>query len=188
MPDTAQLTRRDGVELVRTGRWAISTGVWEAKKEDLAAAVAAMQCPAIRRPVLKIGHTDQRFTPQTGDGEPSIGWVDNLRIADGGHTLIGDYVGVPAWLDGVMASAYPDRSVEGVYRHRCQIGHEHPFVLTGVALLGVTPPGVGTLKSLQDVASLYGVAASEVAVRAMIPGRSAGVDALLVQVINRHVE
>lgn len=159
MPATATLTRRDGVELIRTGRWPISTGEWTATRDDLTAAVAAMSCPAVRKPVIKVGHTDKRFTP--GDGEPTIGWLDNLQLADGGHTLLGDYVGVPAWLDSVMASAFPDRSVEGSYNHRCQLGHTHPFVLTGVALLGVTPPGVGTLKSLNDVAALYGITASQ---------------------------
>ncbi|MEV5819288.1 phage protease [Micromonospora haikouensis] len=156
--DTTRLARRDGVELVRTGTWQISTGQWTASRQDLAAAVAALSCPAVRKPVLKVGHTDKRFTP--GDGEPAIGWVDNMRLADGGHTLVGDYVGVPAWLNEVMASAYPDRSVEGTYNHRCQLGHTHPFVLTGVALLGVTPPGVGTLSSLNDVRALYGIAAA----------------------------
>lgn len=158
MPDTPALARRDGVELVRTGRWAISSGTWEPKPQDLIAAVAALNCPAVRRPIIKIGHSDPRFRP--GDGEPALGWIDNLRLADGGHTLVGDYVGVPAWLDTVMASAYPDRSVEGEYRFQCQLGHRHPFVLTAVSLLGVTPPGVGTLKSLQDVQDLYGVAAT----------------------------
>lgn len=165
MPDTVQLVRRDGVELVRTGSWALSTGQWQASREDLAAAVAATACPAIRRPVIWIGHTDQRFTPRDSgqDGEPGVGWIENLRLADGGHTLLGDYVGMPDWLGQVMASAYPDRSVEGAYNRRCQLGHTHRFVLDGVALLGVTRPGVGTLRSLQtleDVRSLYGLAAS----------------------------
>lgn len=184
MPDTAQLARRDGIELIRSGTWDISTGRWTVGPDDLRAAVAAMQCPAVRKPILKIGHTDDRFTPPSGDGEPAIGWVENLRIGDGGHTLLGDYVGVPAWLNSIMASAYPDRSVEGVYRHRCQLDHVHPFLLTGVALLGVTPPGVGTLKSLADVKSLYGLAANanddsegEVRVTMTIPTVRAAADA-----------
>ncbi|MFI7073574.1 2'-5' RNA ligase family protein [Micromonospora sediminicola] len=163
MPESAVLARRNGVELVRAGSWALSTGRWDASPADLAAAVAASHCPAVRRPVLWIGHTDERFTPRGGDGEPTIGWIENMRLADGGHTLIGDYVGVPAWLDQVMASAYPDRSIEGAYNRRCQLGHTHPFILDGVALLGVTRPGVGTLRSLQsldDVRALYGLAAS----------------------------
>jgi hypothetical protein len=149
---TAELTRIPNVELIRTDRWPISSGSWDASAEDLVSAVAALNCPSIRRPVLKLGHVDPRF-----DGEPAIGYVDNLRVTDGGHTLVGDYAGVPSWLGSIAASAYPDRSVEGTYGFRCQQGHSHPFVLTAVALLGVTPPGVGSLKSLQDVAALYGV-------------------------------
>lgn len=155
VPTVPPLARVGGVELMHTGQWAISTGVATFTVDDLAAAVAALDCPAVRRPVLKLGHTDPRF-----DGEPAVGWVDQLATAEGGHTLVGDYVGMPGWLGEVIASAYPDRSIEGVYDFRCQIGHVHPFVLTGVALLGVTPPGIGTLASLQDVAALYGVAAA----------------------------
>lgn len=141
-----------GVELMQAGTWPLSTGTFTFTAEDLAAAVSALDCPAVRRPVLKLGHTDPRF-----DGEPACGWVAGMRVADDGYTLVGDFEGMPQWLVDVAASAYPDRSVEGAYDFRCQLGHQHPFVLTGVALLGVTPPGVGTLESLQDVATLYGV-------------------------------
>ncbi|MET8278267.1 phage protease [Micromonospora sp. NPDC005174] len=160
MPDAAVLARREGVELVRTGRWDISAGQWTAAREDLAAAVAALSCPAIQKPIVKIGHTDKRFTP--GDGEPAIGWYDNLRVADGGHTLVGDQV-APSWLTDVQAAAWPNRSVEGTYNKRCGLGHTHPFVLTAVSLLGVTPPGVSTLtplNKLDDVKALFGLAAS----------------------------
>lgn len=152
----SDLVRTPAVELVRTGRWSISSGTWEPTAADLAAAVEARQCPAIRNPVIKLGHTDGRFN---GDGEPALGWYENLRLADGGHTLVADQVTLP-WLAKVQAAAYPDRSVEGNYRHRCQLGHTHPFVVTAVALLGVTPPGVGTLQSLQDLPDWLGVAAA----------------------------
>lgn len=176
-PAVDQLTRRNGVELARTGQWPTSTGRWDASPEDFAAAIAATECPAIRDPRLWIGHTDARFTPRGSDGEPTIGWIENLRLSDGGHTLIGDYVGVPAWLNTVMASAYPDRSVEGTYNRRCTLGHVHPFVIDGLALLGVTRPGVGVLKSLSsldDVHALYApaAAAGEVRIAASIPGNA----------------
>lgn len=141
------------VELMHAGTWNISTGTATFTSDDLAAAVAALDCPAIRRPVLKLGHTDARF-----DGEPAVGWIANLSTD--GSTMWGDYTGMPRWLADVAASAYPDRSIEGWYDFQCQIGHTHPFVLTGVALLGVTAPGIGTLESLQDVAKLYGVEAA----------------------------
>jgi len=151
------LATQPDVEIAMTGQWDISTGRVVLTDEDLAHAVVALECPAIRKPILKIGHTDTRFT---GDGEPSIGWIENMSLTDGGHTIVGDYVGMPGWMGPILASAYPDRSMEAQWDFKCQIGHVHPFVITAVALLGVTPPGIGTLESLQDVANLYGIEAS----------------------------
>ncbi len=155
VPAAPPLASVPGVELMQTGQWDISTGTATFSADDLAAAVGAQDCPAVRRPVLKLGHVDPRF-----DGEPAVGFVDAMVTVDSGHTLIGDYVGMPGWLGPVLASAYPDRSIEGIFDFRCQLGHTHPFVIEAVALLGVTRPGIGTLQSLQDVAALYGVAAS----------------------------
>lgn len=158
MPADVELARRTGVELIRTGSWSASSGPWNPTPGDLAAAVEAQQCPAVRRPRLKLGHTDDRFNIG-GDGEPALGWIENLRLSDGGNTLLGDQVALP-WLSQVQAAAYPDRSIEGAYKVRCSAGHEHPFVLTAVALLGVTPPAVTTLRSIQDLPEMLGVAAS----------------------------
>lgn len=155
VPERPVLVTWPNVELIHTGTWDISTGRWTVTTEDLNNVVAALDCPAVRNPVIKIGHTDPRF-----DGEPAVGYLDGLVVSATGHELRGDYRGIPEWLRDVLASAYPDRSIEGEYDHICQLGHVHPFVLTGVALLGVTPPGVGTLQSLQDVAALFGVAAA----------------------------
>jgi hypothetical protein len=167
VPAPPPLVRIPHVELIHTGTWPISTGVWTATREDLQAAVAALDCPAIHRAGIKIGHVDQRFTDPTQDGEPLLGYIDNLAGEDDWNTLVGDYAGVPAWLGGtdadgnsVISSAYPQRSIEGIHDFHCQIGHVHPFVLTSVALLGVTHPGVGTLQSLPDLMALYGVAAA----------------------------
>jgi 2'-5' RNA ligase len=154
-----------GVELIHTGAWPAGGipdgGLWNATLDDLHQAVAALDCPSVRRPIIKIGHTDPRF-----DGEPAVGFIDALRV-ENDQVLVGDYRGLPAWLaaknesgSSVLASAWPDRSIEGQYGYRCQIGHVHPFVLTAVALLGVAPPAVGVLESLQDVAQLFGVQAA----------------------------
>jgi hypothetical protein len=144
------------VELVQAGTWRLSSGETTITRGDLAAAVGAVGCPAVRNPVIKLGHIDVRF-----DGEPAVGWISGMALADDGNTITGDYRGMPAWLADVLASAYPDRSVEATREHRCQIGHTHQLVITAVALLGVAAPGIGTLDSLQDVAALYQVAASE---------------------------
>ncbi len=155
MPDLATIPN---VELARTGSWALSSGQWNPKPADFVAAVAALNCPAVRPPRIRLGHVDPRF-----DGEPAVGTVANLRVESGGHSLVGDLADVPAWLPKVIAAAYPDRSVEGVYEHTCQLMHRHPFVLTGLALLGVTAPGVGALRSISDVGTLFGVSGQPVA-------------------------
>lgn len=155
-PQAPSLVRVPQVELMRTGTWQGITGEHTFTRDDLAAAVAALGCPSVRRAPIRLGHVDPRF-----DGEPAVGYIDNLAVTDGGATLVGDYAGLPGWMTTeVLASAYPDRSIEGEYDHRCQVGHTHPFVLTGLALLGVTAPAVGNLTSLQDVAARFGVAAS----------------------------
>jgi len=154
-----------GVELMRTGRFAISTGTFDFIPDDLRAAVASQDCPAVRNPVLKLGHVDPRF-----DGEPAVGYVANLRLEGDGVKLVGDFQGMPGWLgNGVLASAYPDRSIEGRYDFVCQKGHTHPFVIEAVAFLGVTAPGIGTLESLQDVQALYAGAPVAAAVGNGVP-------------------
>lgn len=151
------LSAQPNVEIAMTGQWDISTGRVTLTDDDFANAIAALDCPAVRKPVLKLGHTDTRFNPPVGDGQPTVGWIDNMATTDSGHTIVGDYVGMPGWLGPILPSAYPDRSMEATWDFMCQLGHVHPFVITAVALLGETPPGIGTLESLQDVASLYGV-------------------------------
>ena len=141
-----------GVELVAVGEWPLSTGPANFTATDLAEACAAARCPAVGQPVLKLGHHDPRF-----DGEPAIGWVASMRLNDTQTKLVGDFTAMPGWLAAILPSAYPERSIEACFDFTCQIGHVHPFVITAVALLGVTPPGVGTIGSLNDVAALYGV-------------------------------
>ena len=163
VPTVPPLATLPNVELIHAGTWRtkrtpFGDDEWTATTADLANAVTALDCPAVRRPILKLGHTEPHGKPNPG--QPAVGWIGNLATAEQGHTLVGDYVGMPGWLGEVLASAYPDRSVEAEYDYVCQLGHTHPFVLHAVALLGVDPPGIGTLQSLQDVAALYGVVAS----------------------------
>jgi hypothetical protein len=152
MTEVPELAIWPDVELVAVGEWALSTGIANFTSADLAQACAAARCPAVGQPVLKLGHHDPRF-----DGEPAIGWIDAMRLNETQTKLLGDFTGMPGWLAAILPSAYPERSIEGCWDFTCQIGHVHPFVITAVALLGVTPPGVGTIGSLNDVAALYGI-------------------------------
>jgi Mu-like prophage I protein len=139
-------------ELVKVGKYDLSTGEFEATQELIQSAIKAHEAGVLRKPVVRLGHNDPRFS-----GDPAVGWIDNVRASEDGNTLYGDLVGVPEWLANVMPSAYPSVSIEGLYDYTAPDGSTHDFILTGLALLGVTPPGISDLKSVQDVAKLYEV-------------------------------
>lgn len=149
------------IEMAAVGTWHASTGVATFTTEDFSDAVAALDCPGVRNPVIKLGHMEEDSTSGVRwDGEPALGWVANMRFD--GTKLLGDFTGVPAWLAdadenglSVMAAAYPDRSIEIWRPFVCQIGHTHPSVVTAISLLGVAPPAIGVLKSMQDVYALW---------------------------------
>lgn len=154
VPDAPLLATVSRVELGAVGKWNIANMPdWQPTPDDMASAVAALDCPAVRRPVLKLGHSGK-----AGTGDPTIGFVDNLAITEEGQVLVGDWAGIPAWLvetdaegHNVLSSAYPDRSGEWEHNYTCQLGHLHPFVLHAMSLLGVERPGIGTLESLHDL-------------------------------------
>lgn len=138
-------------ELMKVGNWKVRSGHdFEVTPELIKAAVAAHQSGVLRKPTIRIGHGDERFS-----GDPAMGFVDNLRISDDGQTLYGDLLGVPKGFADIMPSAYPSLSIEGMYDYTAPDGTTHDFVLTGLALLGATAPGISDLKSVQDVADFY---------------------------------
>lgn len=134
-----------GVELVKVGRHEVSTGPWTVTRADLASAVAAHRAGVVSRPVVKLGHDDDRF-----DGTPAFGVITDVRLAAGGDSIVGD-LEVPAWLADAMPISYPRRSVEAVVGFTADDGTQYPLVLTGVALLGATAPGISSLAELQDL-------------------------------------
>lgn len=142
-------------ELMRVGNYKLQSGDFSVTREKIAAAVAAHEAGILRKPTIRLGHGDPRFT-----GDPAVGFVDNLATSDDGDVLYGDLSGVPEWLADIMPSAYPSLSIEGQEDYTDAVGDKHDFVLTGLALLGATPPGIDTLKSVQDVAELYKIAAA----------------------------
>lgn len=141
----ADLVTIPNVEVLEVGEdWETSTGVFTFTEDDLQAAVDAQEDPAIRTPVIKFGHTDPRF-----DGQFSVGRLLNLRTTNNGQTLVGDYVGVPEWLAEILPSAYPRRSIEGMWDYETRTGNRWPFYLTAVALLGEQYPAIDTLEDIE---------------------------------------
>lgn len=143
-----------GVELMKVGTWDTVSHPdgWTITAADLLAIIDAHKARVLPPPRLKVGHTDPRF-----DGGPALGRVDNLRLTDGGTTLVGDFVDVPAAIAPLLPSGYPQRSVECWFDVEASDGRVWPLVLTAVALLGDTMPGIKTLADLPD---LHDVAAS----------------------------
>lgn len=160
------LVTRTGVEIARTGRWNASTGEWNCTRSQLADAVRAHQSGKFRAPVLKRGHVDPRYAGDAhvnADGEPALGQVRNLRLANGGDSLIGDLL-VPDWLDEELPAIYPSRSVEADLGVETSDGDHFDMVVSGLALLGVTAPAIQSLADLPErVAASEFVAALSVA-------------------------
>jgi len=160
-----------GLEIARPGEYQLSTGPLTLTPEMLADAVRqATAAGANFRAPVKLGHVDPRF-----DGEPALGWLHNLRVEGSGadSVLLGDVSDMPDWLAKLGPSAYPDRSFEGWVNEEKQT-----FEVTALALLGVTPPGMSTIRSLRDIPQALGVAATRVPVAASF---TAAHDAVTVQ-------
>lgn len=131
-----------GVELARVGTWNLSTGGRRTfTAEDFADAIAAAGDPDFGDPGIWPGHVDPRF-----DGEPSLGRVANMRMV--GDRLVSDFVDLPGWLTERIRAAYPGRSIEGFVNVLSPSGRTYRLVVSGVALLGVTPPAMRGLRDL----------------------------------------
>lgn len=152
------LTTVPDVQIIKTGiEYPLSTGPTTFTPEDLAAAVAAQSDPSIPQPRIWIGHPDDtRIHGERSEGmpsgEPAVGKVTDMRLTEEGHCIVGDLTGVPVWLANIMSSAFPSRSIEGRFNLKTPTGKKHRLVIGGLALLGITWPGILTL---DDIASLY---------------------------------
>lgn len=161
------------VDLLRVGdQWTPAgganqpDGTLRVTAEDLVALVAAGQDRTLPRPVLKLGHTDGRFQDPDGldtgfphaDGQPALGRLVNLRLAEDGTALRCDVFGIPAWLAYIWPSAFPHRSIEWLPGDWMSAWYpqaaRHPLVLTGLALLGEAWPAIAVL---EDVPALFGI-------------------------------
>ena len=143
-----------GVEVAHVGdAWPTAPEPMTITQAHLDSMVAAGRDPRVPRPVLKLGHTDERFN---GDGQPALGRLVNLRYGANRESLVVDVVGVPAWLAHIWPTAYPSRSFELVVGGAMPYPgtHDYSCVLTGLALLGETWPAITVL---EDIRALFGM-------------------------------
>lgn len=145
-----------GVELARPGTWQLASGTREFTAGMLRDAADFYAASGEQRIPLGFGHMDSRF-----DGDPAWGWLTNVRYAedDRGPVLLGDLVDLDDWVAAAAPARWPHRSIEGVTGVTFQ-GREYSLVLTRMALLGATPPGMPVLKSLSDLRQLVAAAAA----------------------------
>lgn len=136
----------EAVEIVRAGVWASQlSGRVPITGDDLDAMVQAAADPEMDHAPVRIGHVDPRF-----DGEPALGWLTNVRRV--GDRVVADIADVPAKLASVVKSAFRRRSAEILWGVKTPSGRRYKAALSGLALLGVTPPAV---KGLADVLARY---------------------------------
>lgn len=156
MTTTPALADRIGVELLRVGVPQHSGGARPISADDLAHAVDAQSCRAVRNPVLCVGALQAVAGASDGDGQPSAGWVQALRVD--GDRLVGDFLRMPAWLAAEVTDGSVDRNVNAIRDLSCSEGHTHPFVVQSVGVL--KDPPAGPIRSIRDVARMFDLAAS----------------------------
>lgn len=137
------------VEIMETGTFACASGTHDFTSADLESAIAAINNdPAVKDPRIKLGHVGEHGSTI---GLPTFGKVQNCRLESEGNKLVGDLVGIPDWLEEILPSAYPNRSIEGDWDVTTSTGQTHRFVIHSLSLLGVELPGISTLEDLQTL-------------------------------------
>lgn len=154
-----------GIELARPGVWNLKSGTREFTVDDLRDASDFYRATGGQKLGISLGHNDPRFS-----GNPSFGNVTNVRYIEDeqGPVLLGDLVDMPGWLQAAAPKRWPNRSIEGWEDFEYD-GRKYRLVLTGLAFLGATPPGVMNIKSLQDL-QLALAASAATRIVAMAPG------------------
>ncbi len=131
----------EGVEIFAVGTW----NGFKFSREDLeeiAANTRGLMQRNRHKPPLKLGHDpDQSLLGQV-DGDPALGWIENVRAQ--GDKLLADFVDVPDIVVRAMEGAL-FRQVSAEMQHIDPMG----WMLTAVALLGADLPAVKTLEDLQ---------------------------------------
>ncbi len=167
--DLAEFVTVEALPICETGiNYPASTGDVSLTSSMLASAIEyANDDPHGRGPRIKIAHGDtplnddlQSLFEQYNQGRdaslPSLGTILNLKTVNSGHTLVGDWYGLPAWLAEILSTAYPARSLEGGAWQNPANLKNYDFMIECVSLLGVVGPGCTSMKDIQDLFSSDG--------------------------------
>ena len=98
-------------------------------------------------PPLKLGHNSEQEEKLMKDGQPALGWIDNLFVQGG--KLLADFRDMPkAVFEAIKNKRYRTVSSE-IWWNFPDNGRKFPRVLKAVALLGADIPAVTTLKPIE---------------------------------------
>jgi hypothetical protein len=166
--DITSFVTLEGIPICETGiDYPASTGDFSLTREMLGSAIEYTNDPHGVPPRIKIAHGDnpinadlQSLFEQYNEGRdasvPSLGTILNLSTINDGHTLIGDWYGLPEWFAEILASAYPARSLEGGVWENPANNKNYMFKIEAVSLLGVVGPGCTSMADLQELFSKEG--------------------------------
>jgi hypothetical protein len=140
--------------LARPGKWHLASGAIDVDPAHLDDAARFANREGARPRTSRSATPTPAF--MAADGEPPMGWLHNMRVEEDeqGHVLKGDITdSAPTGSPRPSPRPLADRSDGGLGglhgRGRREV---LPRSSNGLALLGVTPPGMASLKSLRDSA------------------------------------
>ena len=94
------------------------------------------------KPPLKLGHSTNQVLDKQTDGDPALGWINNLNLQD--NKIIADFKDIPKIvMEAIEKGLYKKISVE--MKHIDHTG----WIITAAALLGADLPAVKTIDDLQ---------------------------------------
>ncbi len=157
--ESDSLVSRYSVELAKVGTWPAVTGPAELTREMFEAMIEASKQAWWDGAPFHIGHFDDRpGFALSRDGDPALGWPEDLRIEDrldkhgNPYTaLVGDVHRIPAGIAPALESMYRKRSIEWTENETGPDGKKYRAVLKGVGLLGAKAPGVAGLADVVDL-------------------------------------
>lgn len=166
--EVAEFVTIEGLAMCETGiAYPASTGPISLTSQMFASAVEFAQDPHGLAPRIKISHGANpinedlqslfdAYNAERDGSEPALGTILNLRTANAGHTLVGDWYGLPKWLADILQSAYPARSIEGGTWQNEANQKSYDFIVEACVLLGVVGPGCTSLADVQELFSAAG--------------------------------
>ncbi len=127
-------------------------------------------------PPARLGH---------GQGDPAVGWVENVRLNDDGSRLLADVWRVPKKVaELIRAGAYRSRSVElGGFTSQ-RTGRRYDQIVRGLAFVGGRMPAVA---GLADIERLYAAQTEVVRVYEFAPTERSN-NVMAIDLIDRALE